>query len=165
MPPEIRNVATVVLLLILLLTAVAALLANLGLFGLDPNSNFAKTTLAAVLLEVVAAVVLVWKTGALQRTFVSAIIRFPDDIQPGSVDLDLSLCCFEVRDMKAEIKSSGKVNVVWGFAGWECRFPSPTDLDESITLTLKERNGRTWEVRPFYPLSRDVVAVVRDKQL
>lgn len=164
MPAEIRNTVTYVFLFILLLTAVAAVFANLGLFGLDPNSNFAKTTLGAVLLEIIAAVVLVWKTGALQATHISAAIRFPNDVQADGVDLDHSSCYYEIRNMKAEVKSSGKVSVVWGYAGWECRFPSPGDLDESITLMLKEKNGKVWEVRPFYPLSRDVSAIVRENQ-
>ena len=162
MPPEIRNIVTLVLLFILLLTAVAAVVANLALFGLDPNSNFAKTTLGAVLIEIAAAMVLVWRTGALKPAHVSAAIRFPV-MPPDSVDLDLASCYYEVRDVRAEVRQSGRVNVVFGHAGWECRFPSPTDLDESITLTLKEKNGRMWEVRPFYPLSRDVNAVIREE--
>jgi hypothetical protein len=64
--------------------------------------------------------------------------------------------------MKAELKSSGKISVVFGNGGWECRIPAPNDLDESVTLILKEKSGRVWEVRPFYALSRDVNAISRN---
>jgi hypothetical protein len=163
MPTKIKNIVTLSLLFILLFTAIAAVLANLGLFGLDPNSNFAKTTLGAVLIEIISAVVLVWKTGALQSNYISASIKFTSDGQVENVSLDPDGCSYEIRNMKAEIKDTGKVNVVWGVGGWECKFPSPTDLDESITLTLKERTGKVWEVRPFYPLSRDVSAIEQEQ--
>jgi hypothetical protein len=161
MSSEIRNIITFSFLFILLLTAVAAVLANLGLFGLDPNSNFAKTTLGAVLVEIVSAVILVWKSGILAPSFVSATIKFPQDIEANEIDFDISACCYEIRDSLAKVKASGKINVVLGNGGWECRLPAPSDPDESITLTLKEKNGKIWEVRPFYLLSRDVTAITR----
>jgi hypothetical protein len=160
MPSRVRDIVTFSLLFILLLTAIAAVFANLGVFGLDPKSNFAKTTLGAILIEIVSAVVLVWKTGALRSLSISATIRFPQDIQPEDLHFDVTACCYEIRNMKAEVKSFGKISVVFGNGGWECRMPAPEDFDDSITLTLKEKCGRVWEVRPFYALSRDVKAIV-----
>jgi hypothetical protein len=159
MPAGIRNAITIVFLFILLLTAVAAVFANLGLWGLDPNSLFAKTTLGAVLVEIVSALILVWKTGVLHPRTVSAAILFSDHTNSAHVDLDPNGCTYEVRDMRAKIKSTGKLSVVLGHTGWECKFPSPKSLDDSITLKLSERGGTVWEVRPFYPLSREVKAV------
>jgi hypothetical protein len=159
---QTRNLITYVFVFIILITAVAAVVSNLGLFGLDPNSNFAKTTLGGVLMEIAGAVIFVWRTSALQSGSVSAIIRFPKNINPESINWDPESCSFEVRDMQAKVKSSGKLNVVLGHAGWECKFPTPGDLDESITLRLTEKGGTVWEVRPFYPLSREVEAVKRE---
>jgi hypothetical protein len=159
MPAGIRNAVTIVFLFIVLLTAVAAVLANLGLWGLDPNSTFAKTTLGAVLVEIVTALILVWKTGVLQPTAVSAAIHFSNGTSADDIELDPNGCTYEIRDMRSKIKMTGSLSVVWGHAGWECKFPSPKSLDDSITLKLTERGGRLWEVRPFYPLSREVEAV------
>jgi hypothetical protein len=157
--PEERQITTYVFLFIVLLTAVAAVAANLGLFGLDPNSNFAKTTLLAVLVEIVAAVIIVWRTTTLEETSVSAVIELPAGMDPDQVDWDANGCFYELRDIQAEVKSKQKLSVVFGHAGWECKIPRPNNLDDSVTFTLTEKNGTTWEVRPFYPLSRTVVAV------
>ena len=162
MPIQTRNLITYVFLFIILITAIAAVVSNLGIFGLDPDSNFAKTTLTGVLVEIVTAGIYIWRTSALQSGTVSATIRFPNTTNPESIKWDPESCSFEVRDMQAKVKSSGKLNVVLGHAGWECKFPPPGDLDESITLTLTERGGTVWEVRPFYPLSREVEAVKRE---
>ncbi len=162
MAPRTRTVVTYVFLFIILVTAMAAVAANLGLFGLDPTSNFAKTTLAGVLVEIAGAVIYVWRTSALGPGNVSAVIHFEDEDEPENINWDLEACTYQVRDMQAEVKSNGKLNIVWEHAGWECKFPSPEKLDESVTLTLTDKQGRVWEVRPFYPLSREVNAVKRE---
>lgn len=158
MPPKLRDIITYVFLFIVLITAVAAVLANLGLFGLDPNSNFAKTTLGAVLVEIVAAMILVWKTGILQPSSILAAIIFPDGVSPVNVDLDLDACFYEIRDMRAQVKNKDKLGVVWERGGWQCRLPRPPDPTHLMILRLTERNGTKWEVRPFHPLSREVKA-------
>lgn len=158
MSTEMRNVVAMVLVFIVLLTAVAAVAANLGIFGLDPDSTFAKTTLGAVLVEIVSAVIYVWRSGGLVPTMASAIVAFEGESDPGAIDLDAEGCTYRITDMRANVKESGKVGLVYGHAGWECKFPSPKELDVSVTLRLVERGGRVWEVRPFYPLSRDVSA-------
>jgi hypothetical protein len=162
MSNEVRNVVTIVFVFIVLLTAVAAVAANLGLFGLDPNSAFAKVTLGAVLVEIVTAVLLVWRSGGLMPSVASAVIAFEGEEDPKGVDLDLDAedCTYRVTDMRAKVKETGKVGLVYGNAGWECKFPSPKELDVSVTLRLVEKSGKAWEVRPFYPLSRDVKARV-----
>ena len=157
MSEKIKNVITYVFLFIILITAMAAVLANLGLFGLDPKSNFAKTTLGAVLFEIITAVIGVWKTGVLRSTTISATINFSDN-ELRDIDLNPNACFYEIRDMKAKIKSTGKLGVVWSHGGWECRFPSPQDQHDSILLTLTEKNGEKWEVRPFFPLTKEVNA-------
>jgi predicted membrane channel-forming protein YqfA (hemolysin III family) len=162
MSVKLRNIITYVFLFIILVTAIAAVIANLGLFNLDPDSNFAKTTLGGVLLEIVGAVIYVWRTSALQPVTGSAIIQLDGNVDPENIDWNPDLCSYEVRDMQAQVISTGKLNIVLGHAGWECKFPSPGDLDESITFRLTEKNGNVWEVRPFYPLSKEVVAVRRE---
>ncbi|MFX0138571.1 MAG: hypothetical protein ACFFDN_33315 [Candidatus Hodarchaeota archaeon] len=158
MTQKVKNIITFVFLFIILITAISAVLANLGLFGLDPNSNFAKTTLGAVLVEIVAAVIGVWKTGVLQSPTISATINFSNNDGVEDIDLNPNGCFYEVRDMKANIKSKGKLGIVWSHGGWECRFPSPQDQYDSIILKLTEKNGNKWEVRPFYPLTKEVEA-------
>jgi len=155
MPSSLRNATTIVFLSIVVLTAISALLSNLGIGGLDPNSNFAKTTLGLVLVEIVGAVIIGWKAGILTPTTISAVIEFSGQ-DSGYINLDLASCTYEIRDVKAKVKSTGRLNIVWGFAGWECKFPSPNDLDDSIMLRLQEKKGKKWEVRPFYPLSRGI---------
>lgn len=158
MTQKVKNIITFVFLFIILITAISAVLANLGLFGLDPNSNFAKTTLGAVLVEIVTAVIGVWKTGVLQSPTISATINFSNNDGVEDIDLNPNACLYEVRDMKANIKSKGKLGIVWSHGGWECRFPSPQDQYDSIILKLTEKNGNKWEVRPFYPLTKEVEA-------
>ena len=158
MSSEVRNIVGVVLVFIVLLTAVAAVAANLGVFGLDPDSTFAKTTLGAVLVEIVSAVVYVWRSGGLVPSMASASIAFEGEADPKGVELDADSCTYKITDMKAKVKESGKVGLVYGHAGWECKFPGPKELDVSVTLRLVEKRGKVWEVRPFYPLSRDVTA-------
>jgi hypothetical protein len=158
MSNEVRNIVAIVLVFIVLLTAVAAVAANLGLFGLDPDSTFAKTTLGAVLIEIVSVVVYVWRSGGLSPSMASALISFEGHDDPRRVELDAQACTYRVTDMRAKVKDAGKVGLVYGHAGWECKFPSPKELDVSVTLRLVEKGGRVWEVRPFYPLSRDVSA-------
>ena len=149
---------TWVLLFIVLITAIAAIAANLGLGGLDPESSFAKTTLKAVLVEIVVALVYVWRSGALRPTTVSASIRFPDGVDPKDVDLDPGDCKYEIRDAKSDVKGSDNLAVVQQWGNWTCKLPYPEEPDYSMILRLKERNGTEWEVRPFYPLSQSVRA-------
>jgi hypothetical protein len=159
MTTETRNTVTYVFLFIVLLTAIAALASNLGLFGLDPDSNFSKTSLVSILVEVAAAVIYVWQTGALQPNTVSAFIPLSQNTESSIGNLDPDNCTYIVRSIKSEIKDEGKVAAVLRNAAWEFRLPSPKMLDDSITLRLVEKDGTVWEVRPFYPLSTQVTAV------
>ena len=88
----------------------------------------------------------------------SAVISFEGEGDPKGVELDAEGCTYRITDMRAKVMESGKVGLVYGHAGWECKFPSPKELDVSVTLRLVEKGGKVWEVRPFYPLSRDVTA-------
>lgn len=158
----IKKTTAYTLLSIVFLTSVAAIAANLGLFGLDPNSSFAKVSLTAVLVEIVGAFVyLARQSYTSQLTAISAVIRFPDDIDHNRLaDMrwDYTKCTYEIMDGKARVKSSGNMAVVLGDGGWECRVPTPDELDDSVELRMVEDNGTVWEVPGFYPLTRTLTA-------
>jgi hypothetical protein len=136
----------------------AALVANLGLFGVSQDSTFAKTSLGAILLEIVGGLIYVWRTGVLSGKAISVVIQFPENL--GKVLLDTDKCFYEVRDQQANIRAKGKIGVAIGISGsWECRIPTPGEY-ESVALQLTARDRKVWEVRSFYPLSRTENAVI-----
>ena len=153
----VKKSTVYVLLVIVLLTSVAALAANLGVFGLDPNSNFAKVSLTAILVEIVGAFVYLAKQAYSGSPMtISAMIKFPDTIDQShlsNMQWDHSKCVYEIRDRQAQIESQGQVTVVLGSGGWECKLPNVNGLDDSIELRIVENNGKVWEVPSFYPLT------------
>ena len=164
MTDSMQGPTTAVLLFIVLMTAIAAVAANLGVFGLDPESRFAQVTLSAVLVEVAAAVIFIWKARALEPSTVIARIRFPDGAHAEDISLDLDSCSYEIRGSASKVRS-GRPSLTYGNAGWECRIPSPTGMEQAVRLTLVDRSNRRWEVRPFYPLARDVDARPVDQEV
>ncbi len=150
-------VTTYVFLFILLLTALCALAANLELFGLDSDSNFARATLAGVLLEVAGALVIVWKTKGASQADVIAVIQFPEGIAAEDVSLDVSRCRFELL-ADGKVLKQGSANASFDVGGWVCRLPTPSDANQIVSLKLFDDAGSEWRVKPFYPLSKSVSA-------
>jgi hypothetical protein len=157
-----RKLVIYALVAIVLLTSVAALAANLGLFGLDPGSNFAKVSLSAILVEAaVTFFFLARQVFSGSSKTISATIKFPDTIDQShllNMRWDLPKCMYEVRDTQAQIKDQGQVVIVLDNSGWECKLPNVRGLDDSIELRIVEDNGKVWEVPSFYPLTRTLEA-------
>lgn len=162
---SVRRSTAYVLLAIVLFTSIAAVAANLGLFGLDPNSNFAKVTLTSVLVEIVAAFVYLAKqTYNNEPTTITAAIKFPNSVDEShlsNVRWDHANCIYEVMDAQANVTSRGQIALVLGNGGWECKIQNLDDIDNSVELRLVEEDGVVWEVPRFYPLTRTVNAIER----
>ena len=137
-------------LLLTALTVVAVLGANIGVFGEAVRTSFfAEWGLTAVIAEIVGAIVFAFKW-----SLSSPKIRVLLDFSPRAgvdVYLDPDNCTYQVRD-EGGIINEGKVTVTLE-EGWQCTLPSTTKPEDSITLSLVERDGRKWEVRPFYPFA------------
>lgn len=47
----------------------------------------------------------------------------------------------------------GKISIALAAGGWQCTLPSTIKTKNVFKLDLVERNGKKWEVKPFYPLA------------
>lgn len=69
------------------------------------------------------------------------------------IDLDVNQCLCEIKKGTKVVQKT-VAPMAMTPAGWQCTLPSwirngPESL--SVSLGLKEKDGKTWEVRPFYP--------------
>jgi len=144
-----RMIFLIAFLGITILTAVIVLFANIGFFGEDVRtSDFSKWGIGAVLAEVVGATVIAFK-GSFAPTVVKVNLEFENEPSSG-VDIDVDKCTFTIRE-SGNIVSTGKLDLVFGFGGWQCTLPSTVTSNQSVQLDFIERNGHTWWVKPFVP--------------
>ncbi len=123
-------------------------------------------------LVIVLVFVIVWiKPEILQFKAITVTLTFcepchdkPAELQkvkPIEVGLDITECVLEIRDEKGNVKHSRTPNLTFGPGGWAFRLTEYVGPNDNIRLELVERNGRKWEVRPFYPdvIDRDAIKI------
>lgn len=131
------------------LTAVVVLLANIGVFGeAVRTSEFAKWGITAVIAEIVTATVAAFKWWL--PSFDAKISLDFSPQNPFDIDLDQDNCTYELREA-GKIIETGKIDLALSHANWQCALPSSVKPKQVVKLNLAERNGKKWEVRPFYP--------------
>lgn len=149
-----RRTVLFVFLFIIVITAIAGVLALLGLFP-KADPQFGRWIMGVLLVEILAAVIgfLKYRPEAM---FVN--ILFPPSIKPQKVDLDQNKCTYEIRDKDGNVKSYKVVPIV-GPGGVQCRLSSNVNPSDYVRLNLIEKNGKEWEVPYFCPYVTNQVAV------
>ena len=128
------------------LTAVVVLLANIGVFGeAVRTSEFAKWGITAVIVTATVAAFKWWLP-----SFDAKISLDFSPQNPFDIDLDQDNCTYELREA-GKIIETGKIDLALSHANWQCALPSSVKPKQVVKLNLAERNGKKWEVRPFYP--------------
>ena len=135
---------------ITVITALVALAANIGLFGEDVRlSNFSSWALTAVLAEIIGATVLAFRRLVVAPGTVYVNVDFPDK-DPIDVDLDGDSCTYQIT--RDHDKIENRAIIVFGEGGWQCQLPPSVRATDIVQLSLIERTGQKWEVRPFRPM-------------
>ena len=140
-----------VLLLLTSIITVAALVANLGLFGeSEVVVAFAKWGMTSVL-----GVIITTAIGISKGLFTKAHrLRVSLDFEsrpPGDVRLDTERCTYQLLDEDGNQIQEGKITPVPEGQSWECTLPAKAWESFYIKLNLEERGGiNKWVVGPFY---------------
>jgi len=146
-----RRMYLAAFLMITALTAIVVLGANIGAFGeAVRTSDFAKWSLSAIIAEIVGATVIAFKW-LLSPLDISVNLDFSPK-EPIDIDLDADNCSYQARE-GGKIISEGKITVALADGGWQCTLPPTIKHKHVVNLSLIERNGKTWEVRSFYPFA------------
>lgn len=81
------------------------------------------------------------------------------DVEPWGIDLDEDVCSIEIRDGDNRTKMNRRPVVRLGPGGWAVDL---IDLrpNDSVRMTLMERDGTAWRVHPFRPFESTQTANV-----
>jgi len=143
---------SLVLKVLLILTSVitiAAVGANLGLFGEGESvTSFAKWGMTSVLGFIITAAVGISKDLFTEGYRLHVPIVF-ENKEPGEVLLDPARCKYELRDEDYRVTKEDTVIPVEEGAGWVCILPAKTRESNTITLYLQDEEDTIWRVGPF----------------
>jgi hypothetical protein len=155
-----RTLIFIAFLVLTILTALAALGANLGFFG-EPvrNSNFASWSMAAVLGEIVAATVVLFRVAVVPRGPIDLTLSFKDK-DGFEVDLNEDQCTYLlVTEAGPRPEKRLFVYTDKQHGWWQCRLPPDATEHDLVEFRLIERNGARWRVPRFRPVLQDRMAI------
>ena len=142
-------------------TVIGVVGANLGFFGeVGQASPIALWGLAPVVAEVVGATIMAFKW-LLSPYRVSVVLDFTP-MDSGLVDLNADKCTYEIRE-DGKLVEKGYITVASTRGGWECTLPLTVKPKQVVSLSLREKNGEQWDVKPFYPLSTTQKAIKKGR--
>jgi hypothetical protein len=144
-----RTIALLAFVGITVLTAVAVLGAAVGwLPNADPR--LVSWGIPAVLGEIAATVVIYLRTPAHT---IRVNLKAPPEVEL------VNSGTYTIFDNSGKQRKSGTVMPIFGPGGYQITLPEALGPTESVTLSFQEREGDTWEVRPFLPYvqTQDVV--------
>jgi hypothetical protein len=157
------NIQQRVLMIVLILTSIitlAAVAANLGLFGeSELVSNFAKWGLTGVLGVIVTTAVGISKGLFSKTNKLRVSITFKEK-QPGEVRLDTTKCEYQLLDDKGNEIEKNKLTPVIKGQNWECTLPEKAIESFYVKLFLSDLGGVNWIVGPFYSFESTQIAEV-----
>ena len=131
-----KMIFLVVFVLITALTAVAVLLANLGIFGSEVRqSDFAKWGIGGVLGEIVLATVAAFKW----EFFSSKNMLIIFELKSLASETNLIGCSYEITDVKGQRVDKGEVRIARDrtHGHWKCFLPLPSNMKYEHTTTMK----------------------------
>ena len=149
--------------LITVFTALAVVLANIGILGETVRgSEFAKWGMGAVLGEIVISTVALFKFEFLSQTEFWFNLEFPDS----SVNFsEKKNGTYEIISNKETI-DSGDVLLVFEQGGWIWKLPVKITPDYTIIMNLVDDNKKVWTVkdRPTITVNPRIKSIRSDNQ-
>jgi len=150
---ETEELQALVLKILLVLTSVitiAAVAANLGIFGeSEIVASFAKWGLTGVIGVIITSAIGIYEGLFTKAHRLRVSLEF-ESRPPGEVRLDTEKCEYYLLDEDGKEIQKDKLTPVREGQNWECTLPVKAWESFYIKLKLEERGGIKWVVGPFY---------------